>query len=412
MRCWPCDEDTDWCRSTRVIPGLFALLLLVLMMHPAIANQSLDQEDASIWQRNLDLMFRRDESREFARTPEDVYEYLVDGNGFYTQLAVTTIWQAASSSLTSRDDLLNVTLDFGGGWEVIKGTELSRGGISWWLRGGRPVGTSRETNLSTEIGATQNVNESLEKDAVYLREFHWAHGLGRHWRYSVGWIDSGYRYDFNAVANSEREYFIASPLVNSSSIPFPDSGLAANLLWVPSESVHVQLGMYQGNCDKDSLCIGDLDSDEWFAPAELIFQPVIDGAGQGNYRFLSYYKENKGKRGGGFSMSFDQQIGRFTPFLRGSVGDSDITDFKRFFSMGVGFGQPFGRSHDQLGFGIATGKPSDPNLRDETIVELYWRFRINPFVSLTPDLQVVVDPANNPAKDRITVLGLRLQLDF
>jgi carbohydrate-selective porin OprB len=33
-------------------------------------------------------------------------------------------------------------------------------------------------------------------------------------------------------------------------------------------------------------------------------------------------------------------------------------------------------------------------------------------VAVTPDLQWVIDPAENPVDDRIFVAGLRLQLDF
>ena len=45
-------------------------------------------------------------------------------------------------------------------------------------------------------------------------------------------------------------------------------------------------------------------------------------------------------------------------------------------------------------------------------IELFWRVRLNPFVSLTPNVQVIIDPARNAAEDRVTVAGLRLQLDF
>ena len=56
--------------------------------------------------------------------------------------------------------------------------------------------------------------------------------------------------------------------------------------------------------------------------------------------------------------------------------------------------------------------PSDNSLRKEAIIEVFYRILINNFVTVTPDLQFIIDPANNPTKDRITVVGLRLQLDF
>jgi hypothetical protein len=74
----------------------------------------------------------------FARVPEDFQEYLDAGDGFYTQPSVTTIWQTASSSLTDRSSLLNITYDFGGARQVLDGSK-NRGGFTWWVRGGTPI---------------------------------------------------------------------------------------------------------------------------------------------------------------------------------------------------------------------------------------------------------------------------------
>ena len=269
-----------------------------------------------------------------------------------------------------------------------------------------------DADLSQAIGSAQGINGTLESDAAELREFQWVHGNGKNLRYSVGRIDPSFRYDFNAVANSEREQFISLPLSNSSSIPFPDPGVAADMFWEPSAGINVHLGVYQANCENNSLCVDNLSSGEWFAPLELILKSDFKRLGSGHYRFLGYSKESGGEHGSGFSLSFDQQFGRLTPFLRWSTGDRNVTEFTRLASLGISFAQPFGRIHDEIGLGWSKATPSNPMLRDEQIIELYWRFYVNPFMTFTPDLQFVIDPANNPREDRIAILGLRLQLDF
>ncbi len=391
--------------------AFLALLLVSQTANTAEVEPDSGINEESIWSRNARRMFKRDQPRIFARSPEDFLEYLDAGDGFYTQLSVTTIWQAASSSLTDRNDLLNVTYDFGGAWEILD-APASRGGFTWWVRGGTPIGAPSDADLSNDIGSLQGINGSLESDAIELRELQWVHGNGKNFRYSAGRIDPSFRYDFNAVANSEREQFIALPLSNSSSIPFPDPGVAADVFWEPGAGISVHLGVFQANCQNNSLCVDNLSSGEWFAPAELVLESDFAGLGTGNYRFLVYATESGGERGNGFSVSFDQQFGRVTPFMRLSTSDRNVTAFNRFASLGIGIAQPFGRIHDEFGLAWAKARPSDPALRDEQIIELYWRFYVNPFVTLTPDLQFVIDPANNPNKDRITVAGLRLQLDF
>jgi len=137
--------------------SLNVFLTLLFLAQPAIAaDVELDAnaEDESVWSRNARLMFKRDKPRIFARVPEDFLEYLDAGDGFYTQLSVTTIWQAASSSLTDRNNLLNVTYDFGGGWQILD-APASRGGFTWWVRGGTPIGAprGRRSVAGNRIGA-------------------------------------------------------------------------------------------------------------------------------------------------------------------------------------------------------------------------------------------------------------------
>ena len=48
--------------------------------------------------------------------------------------------------------------------------------------------------------------------------------------------------------------------------------------------------------------------------------------------------------------------------------------------------------------------------RDEYVVETAWTFQVTPNFSVTPDLQLLIDPANKPGKDSVWVGGLRIIL--
>jgi len=389
-----------------------ATILIGLVYGPVAAQTDAEAQGETVWQSNTRLMFHRDGPRRFARTFDDLDDYLDSNNGFITQLGSTLFYQHASDSLTDRNDQMDLIVDFGGAWEPGFGSGDNRGALTWWVRGGRAVGDPRDSDLANDIGSILGVNAAHEDNEFYVRELFWAQGLNKGFGFTVGWVDSTYRYDFNEVANDERYYFIATPLTNSQSVPFPDPSPSLDVLWDIGGKGRLQAGIYSTACEKGEWCLDELQSDKWFSPVELTLSPNFEGLGQGNYRLLVYYTETPSNKGGGWSLSIDQQIGRFTPFMRLSAGDKDITEVERFFSLGVGIEQPFGRVWDQAGIGFASGKPSDPALRDETVVELYWRFQLNPFVAITPDLQWVLDPAKNPANDRIFVAGVRLQLDF
>ena len=61
-----------------------------------------------------------------------------------------------------------------------------------------------------------------------------------------------------------------------------------------------------------------------------------------------------------------------------------------------------------LGFGW--GKPAaraGQSLRDEYVIETSYKFQLLKNFSLLPDVQLMLDPANNPDKDSAWVVGLR-----
>jgi porin len=86
---------------------------------------------------------------------------------------------------------------------------------------------------------------------------------------------------------------------------------------------------------------------------------------------------------------------------------------KTFVSGGIAFEAPFGRENDLVAIGVAWSDPSPgEGFRDETLLELFYRVEIAKAISITPDLQLVFDPANNPGDDFVVVPGIRLLIEF
>ena len=78
-------------------------------------------------------------------------------------------------------------------------------------------------------------------------------------------------------------------------------------------------------------------------------------------------------------------------------------------SIGLGIENLFGQNDDVIGLAAAWQESSAPSLRDQYVLEAFYRFYITPHTHVSPDIQVVVDPANAPSKDAVTVFGLRLR---
>jgi len=78
----------------------------------------------------------------------------------------------------------------------------------------------------------------------------------------------------------------------------------------------------------------------------------------------------------------------------------------------IGFIRKFTFRSDLLGLAVNWGEPSDSSLRDQTTVELFWRFQFAQNFALTPSVQLLLDPALNPATNTVWVFGFRTRLNF
>jgi porin len=71
----------------------------------------------------------------------------------------------------------------------------------------------------------------------------------------------------------------------------------------------------------------------------------------------------------------------------------------------IGFALAHARNGDQaLAAGLAAGEPL---LRDETVLELTWKFPIAARLTLQPDLQYIINPGSIPGRDDALAVGLR-----
>jgi porin len=67
-----------------------------------------------------------------------------------------------------------------------------------------------------------------------------------------------------------------------------------------------------------------------------------------------------------------------------------------------------------LGVGLNWSRPDEdvfgPGLDGQYTAEIYYRFQVMKVLTVTPDVQLIIDPALNPQESSIWVFGLRARL--
>ena len=330
--------------------------------------------------------------------------------GLSYQLGLTGVIQSASDTAGDRDTLASYSFDFSGAWTLVDNDDTA-GGFGWLVEGGRPLGSDRDSDLSGDEGVGQGLNDDLDNTDVALTELWWSQTFADETLVvTFGRLDQTVYFDANEVANDETSGFLATPLVNSVGVAFPENGLGVNVTWTPASGEHyVSAGLANANADGGESTFDDLGGGDFFAGLELGWTPTFNGELAGNYRLLGWSSRAQGGPDGqGISLSADQQVGGgVTAFGRYSVGDQEVLDFDRAASGGLGLAGLNGRDDDLLAVAVAWARAADGS-GEETLTELFYRYTVNDNVSVTPHLQWV----DSLAGDEAVVVGLRIQANY
>jgi carbohydrate-selective porin OprB len=248
-------------------------------------------------------------------------------------------------------------------------------------------------------------------------------------------------FDASNFANDETTQFLNSSLVNNPTIPFPDNGLGAEVLFRLADFGYVCAALADARADIhqtgfNTAFHGECD---YIYIAETGINTRLrstKGPLQGSYRFGVWYDPQQKEEfstgeiirdDAGFYLSCDQMVLRENSdpddaqglglFGRYGWADSRVNLVTNFWSAGVQYqGLLSGRDEDVLGFGFAQGffsnQASDFTDDYESIWELYYRAQIAPWMAATPDIQYVANPGGDDTVIDAWVLGVRLYVIF
>ncbi|WP_417345347.1 carbohydrate porin [Ferrimonas sp.] len=108
----------------------------------------------------------------------------------------------------------------------------------------------------------------------------------------------------------------------------------------------------------------------------------------------------------GFNLSASMMKGSWLPFVRyGNAQDGSLLGIKESVSLGFVY---YGMLAPQNNFGFALNWADAGS--DQYTAEAFYYMKLGKHVELTPDIQLIVDPALNPGKDQIWIAGLRARI--
>jgi len=273
-------------------------------------------------------------------------------------------------------------------------------------------------------------------------------------RVQVGKINLSNEFVTNAFANDETSQFLNNSLVLLPQVPIPGDAaghIGAQAILTPADWFYLGAGVADAQADyrQTGLNTAFHDEDYFFGIFEFGFKPRLSAARgdlPGNYRFglwydpqpkVEYFDVSRAfavripyKRDDvGFYTSFDQLVFKENSeaddtqglglFLIYGFAHAEVNELEHFWSAGAQYqGLLPTRDDDVIGFGVAQGIVSHfvdligEKPRRETALELYYNVQVAPWLHVSPDFQLILDPGGRGEGQDAFVAGLRVQASF
>ncbi len=199
--------------------------------------------------------------------------------------------------------------------------------------------------------------------------------------------------------------FILSPTMGTTGI----GALGVVAKGFVGDSVWLGAHIYDGNAVNGNFDMDTFDQHEWLKAIEIGWTPSFDRRKTDRIQFTYWDKDARAQAGvsagKGWTVSSSWLLENWLPFVR--LGHSDggagvaASDA---FSTGVEYTT---RPNQVLSFGLGWVNPTEGDKKDEYVVETSYKIQLLKGFSLLPNVQLLIDPVNNPDEDQVWVIGLR-----
>ncbi len=398
---------------------LLSLLLVPVFSHAEEGGGPTAEEVEQLKREIDDLKEQVDSMDKHIIHRPDAQERVKMFDGLRFAVGLTGVAQGSSGAndLAGQDQT-----DISGSLDLEIEAEMGERGTAFLL-----IESRDGAGLTDEIETLHGINADAVDDDFSLKitEAWYEHVfLNERAVLTLGKVDLTNYFDGNAVANDETLQFLADGFVNNIVIEFPeDNGPGLRAAFSLNERLELSFGFAESD--------GDLEDffRDGFGIIEMTYKPKLHDR-EWNYRLalwsnLSDHEEWKNpshnkEENWGVGLSFDQPLSeRVTAFLRAGIQDDSVSQVDWGISLGGEFRSLIpSREKDILAFALGYAHLSSDyedsvsplDTAHEQMLEIYYAIHVNEYLVLSPDLQVIRNPAGLADADTITLLGVRAQI--
>ncbi len=286
-------------------------------------------------------------------------------------------------------------------------------------------GNHNAGDLANNSGFVTPINDYSDKENEF-NELYYTYQLGGDWN----WLTLGigqfpiYNFDGTQYDANQQVNFLNEALAQNASQTYTQSGLGMYAQITPNEEWSFAFGGQDGtNIDAQSIRVNNLSEEHYTTFGYVAYTPTIKGVGQSEISILVYNQPNvkeQPETTNGWSLNLSQNIGeKLALFARVNETSGSVADIRQSWVLGGVYNNPLNRnSLDQIGLAYAYNKLDEKAIgtplehKAEQIVEAYWAWGIGNMLTITPDVQLYINPALNQKSDYGFATSLRATVFF
>jgi porin len=319
----------------------------------------------------------------------------------------------------TKDDALGGILRFQGKWTLWGRNGGNQGRIEWRVetRGNVGGGNIAPATLGDNVGVVGlntgfPYNEVFDPDIAVLN---WTQGLfGNRIGFAVGRLAFDAYLDANPFQTPTGGFLNRGLLLNPT---LPTTGVGAlGLVAEAFVTDNIRIGgqVYDANAKNGNWDYDTFQEGDFIKAVEISWSPSRTRHRTDMIQF-TYWKTDRldlvGRQAGeGWVTTMTWKFANWQPFFR--YGNSDGgggVAAEEYAALGFKLQSNFDQT---VSLGAAWSEPvPDPvnplRREDEYVLEASYIYQVSKNLSLTPDIQYIIDPADNPTTDDVWVLGLR-----
>ena len=313
---------------------------------------------------------------------------------------------------------------FFGSWALLNRGKANTGSLEFKIEHRHAYTDITPSAFGVEVGFVGTPEPVFNDDRFRATTLYWKQAFADDRAvFRVGFLDMKEYFDGYALASPWTGFHnLAFTIGSNTMITLPDAAFGVMIGGYLTDHIYAAASIIDAGFQPTSMFSGF----ETFFGDFNTFKTVEIGFTEGGKRFLfnnahiAVWQQDESdvsgvKSGWGVNVSVSHVVGdHWLPFLRAAWAHEGGGLYDRSVSAGFGYQNKPG-SH-QLGVGLNWGSPNSDtfgvDLDDQWISEVYFRIQLTENLRMSPNLQIVVNPALNPDKNAVALFGLRGQMTF